>query len=415
MGSYLHDSEKEWKNLSKIFSSRFGSIHAVKTESKNSNMAEAIYNSLEQGSAKRSPSPRKISSESRAPSTTDSKSKRSNFSIRSLLDQDLKSPSDSGYGSGSPSPNESVFTPESPREVHDKLESNFSSKVSLEYNNTEKKLPGNLEKKFLDQGKIFLPPPSLNFPLEYQNLFYAMNARFLQREDCNPKTSNSPFNSSGFPSQFKNSVLNNFADSKDEDKEKIQNFFSSKYHQSQKEKRNLTKQDEAINLCKSPHKETKEPHSKFESSPQPEQLESAKLWRATSEKEVMTSSKRLSPNFSLRPNAESSFQLDYFEQLSRLWLDKAMKSAKNSAIGIQQQPCSTFSPSYLHRLQMFWAASAAASTTARLPFYPPPHFLTQSVQNNAQKYTISTPSSTYPKYTTRHKNEAEMKSELNIF
>ncbi|XP_076820126.1 uncharacterized protein LOC143465621 [Clavelina lepadiformis] len=96
------------------------------------------------------------------------KSRCSNFSVKSLLDQDVTSPSDSGYGSGSPSPNESnTHVPSTWKDLP-------RNRVLEQF--WRNKSTGDINETATDEKNTTC------LPVYYQNLLYAMNSHFLARQ-----------------------------------------------------------------------------------------------------------------------------------------------------------------------------------------------------------------------------------------
>jgi len=109
--------------------------------------------------------------EARTESASRVKPKTISFSVRALLDQDVTSPSDSGYGSGSPSPDETLLI---------KAQTDLmANETYAEETSTRSKNPA---KDCLNKARVMYPPDYSNLPAYYQNLLHAMNSQFLARQ-----------------------------------------------------------------------------------------------------------------------------------------------------------------------------------------------------------------------------------------
>ncbi|XP_078493310.1 zinc finger protein (C2H2)-46 isoform X2 [Ciona intestinalis] len=101
------------------------------------------------------------------------KSRKSDFSVKSLLDHNVTSPSDSGYGSGSPSPDQNMISSPSWNIDGKHAKTTFLPTAPSSSNCPPK-----------DMGVSADLTPTAMFPLYYQRLLYAMNTHFLARQSA---------------------------------------------------------------------------------------------------------------------------------------------------------------------------------------------------------------------------------------
>ena len=373
MGTALKfESNKNWSCSPKIFSSNMcltKETDEVESETLNNNMAEAVYRSLEQASVQTSTSAGESKPDSGQSSKLESKPKQTNFSIRSLLDEELKSPSDSGYGSGSPSPNESVFRADTPEKSDNDWEKNFSS---VNFPSLSSNCGTFLtSSKQNSQNESSAVPSTCNksslFPLEYQNLLYAMNLKFLERQDkaLINSTAGSIFkdptnfskSSSTFSRSFLNrNILNDHLTSKKNEKPLI----SLSKDPSLEEKQNCNMKSQSFFQTK-----TSEQKEQRQSDGDSKQTSDFKMrWNRLARNplpfEVVNSTLGTS-----QPSAEQ--KNNYLQQMSKLWWENAIKSPGGSANSPLVRHF--MNPAYYHRLQMFFAASAAAAASGHVPNY----------------------------------------------
>ena len=370
---FTFDTNKQPFRTSGVFSSALEMTRRqrgnVDPMTKNNNMAETIYRSLEQGSERQNEFCRKSDTPKRLTIETEPKSKTKNFSIRSLLDQDLKSPSDSGYGSGSPSPNESVLSPGSCNELEGRLENNLKlSRKPKESENLSKppKTPDIKDFALTDNASQFLPFNTPSLPVEYQNLLYAMNARFLEWDSAGPRRQDEKIRPPNleifrqYPQFLKPST---------NDEKAIGDGISSSgnggFANSFSSERRISAE----------YKNEYSSNSKTDlpQQPTPEQCRSESSWGSEFDSSFDIAKTTFSNSGPIPSTCTT--QQDYFQQLTRVWWDNAVKTAENFANRRQTNPF-TLAPSYWNRLQMFLAASAAASAvTTRSPISPPtPYF-----------------------------------------
>ena len=357
--SFSFDNDKACTKSSNIFFTNFAASKSDKNmtvETIHNNMAKAIHRSLEQSSGINLINSRQEEIDSRRSLTIEPKSKNTNFSIRSLLDQDLKSPSDSGYGSGSPSPNESVFGAETPTSADEKTDDNFSVGSFTPDKGKCKRFVGSSDVSNPSKPNFF-PSELLStnplFSLKYQSLLYAMNAHFLERQKVHVEVSKSDSNPPLNPENILTETRS--VDQHLKANNELQNYLSSR------NKINSTKTKQEKTKCG----DNTSSFRPFGSDASPKTPSFPVTFARDGIKQPITHKNSLHPTIALSKNyAESCHsQNDYLLQMRKIWLE----SVTNGNRLQQFQNRQVFNPTYLHRLQMFLAA---ASSSGRMIGHP---------------------------------------------
>ena len=391
--SFNFDFDKSALEAPKLFSSAFKLSRrendSAENTSKNNNMADEIARSLEQGSKKSDDIGRNFDYEKWHSIKSESKSKRKSFSIRSLLDQDLKSPSDSGYGSGSPSPHEHVLCPGTSCELEEKLESQLKLSQSCKKSNSFFKPSENSHSKNCETPEKCsqLPRISSPLPVNYRDLLFAMNARFLQKDDSARKINETFLLSSSTNFSPRKQLMEHCPN--EENNTNIKGDYLRPSNQSASSQFWFSPKElnaKSANQNKVQAKKTK--FSKTDLNlPKPDEAHS-QLWTAEFSETPTKNNLKTTGNISnfLLP------QQEYFQQLNRFWWENVKKNAENFANQAHNHQLA-FPPTYLQRLQMYFAATAAATSGNHFSSFSPPPYLSTLNRDNMQSYI---PSATFP-------------------
>lgn len=331
-------------------------------EALNNNMADAKGRSSDRETIEVATSAAASCFETRRLSKSDSKLKQTNFSIRCLLEEEIKSPSDSGYGSGSPSPNDSVFDADITSAYDESLKKDFSDS-----HQPQSPIPANQcedsHKASSNFPQISNSKKNFFFPQDYQNILYAMNLQFLERQEKMSADAKINFNlekrkelmrsTNSFKQLLPNeSAINSHRDRDDENfLEALNKNISLDRLQNCDEKQNFFRtkstNQEKLTSCSPNLKQKNDQDFVFNKN-------SKKLscFEAVSSSSQSTSSARDGHN-------------EYLQQMGRWWWENTLKKPGSATNPRLLHPL--INSSYYHRLQMFLAASAAAAASGRFP------------------------------------------------
>nr|CAB3265133.1 ZF(C2H2)-46 zinc finger protein [Phallusia mammillata] len=361
------------------------------------------------------------STETQVPQSPKPKPKSISFSVRSLLDHNVTSPSDSGYGSGSPSPEQSA--------CRDPMSSpTFTSKE------TSPEI-----RKSSSDDSAEMPAFSM-LPMYYQSLLYAMNSQFLARQSslASPAGNHAPESGKPpLPTPEANPLLaKQLGECKSD--EKVRAELCEQFYQYQSKLANMAHETKSEKLHGNPS---------FQQIS--ERMKSASISTPTSEThpwktEVIPKCQR-SPQAKVSPPSFNASNLElqsqanpflrtpfppmgmpmlstdyYMMQMGKLFWDNAIRSAA-AAASVLQQPKPQYNPMDMastlnsDRWQKFLAASCRGSqkrqhklpVTLQAGMNP---FVAEGMNQadcRFQSQVATTPAGWRPSETTHHRRERE--------
>nr|NP_001122361.1 zinc finger protein (C2H2)-46 [Ciona intestinalis]FAA00086.1 TPA: zinc finger protein [Ciona intestinalis] len=286
------------------------------------------------------------------------KSRKSDFSVKSLLDHNVTSPSDSGYGSGSPSPDQNMISSPSWN-----IDGKHTKTTFLPIAPSSTNCP---PKDMCLSADL---TPTAMFPLYYQRLLYAMNTHFLARQSAG-QISTSPAGTQSMklpPTALLSSDVQAKAKRSETYRPTVPQKLEIKSERSEKKESKADYQNEALNLSL----ENVQLENKRETSPksdEPDTLKNnysqryfSKFSAAYEDMKHTKSENQHQLPYNTSQTATSgmpapTFRPDYYMmQMGKLLWENAVRKAAIAPSANQ----SNFNSTYAERLQKYMCAVAS--------------------------------------------------------